>query len=304
MYTTLSNLVKAIVFYLLAFSLEVIAAVALAPLIGELAPLAGMFTPTIAVLLMLLVVTREGYTREGWASLGLHRAGLRAWGAALLLPLLVLAGAYGVLWASGVASATLPARLSGAALIQLVFKTLIMIAIGVFSGTLGEELGWRGYLLPKLLFLGPRRALLLSGLLHGIWHLPMILLTPYYHVEANPVIFLPLFLASLTLAGVFYGWLRLTSGSVWPAAIAHRAINQFWAGFAAITVTTSPLLVEYLAGEAGLLTLIGIAIMAAVLLVRLGASSRRPLRPHSIVRWFTYLHACTSDCLKKFWTIH
>jgi uncharacterized protein len=116
-------------------------------------------------------------------------------------------------------------------------------------------------------------------LLHGIWHLPMILFTPYYHSVGNPLIMLPLFLATLTLAGVFYGYMRLKTDSVWPAAIAHRAFNLFWARFTAITVTTSPLLVEYLAGEAGLLTLIGIAIVAAVLLARLEASSRRQLRP-------------------------
>jgi uncharacterized protein len=154
MYKTLSERVKATVFYAIAFGLEFVAAVALAPLLGELAVLVGMFTPTIATLVMLLFVTREGYTHAGWASLGLHRAGLRAWGLALLAPLLVLGGAYGVLWASGVASAAPPAGLNGAALIQLALKTLIMIGIGVFSGALGEELGWRGYLLPKLLFLG------------------------------------------------------------------------------------------------------------------------------------------------------
>jgi len=280
MYKTLSDPVKAIMFYAIAFGLEFVAAIGLAPVLGELAPLAGMFTPTIAALVMLLVVTREGYTRAGWASLGLHRAGLRAWGLALLLPLLILGGAYGVLWASGVASAALPAGLSGAALVQLVLKTLFMIAIGVFlGGALGEELGWRGYLLPKLLFLGPRRALLLSGLLHGIWHLPMILLTPYYHSMGNLLITLPLFLATLTLAGVFYGELRLRTGSVWPAAIAHRAFNVFWDRFAAMTVTTSPLLVEYLAGETGLLTLIGVAIVAGVLLARLGPQSRPRLGP-------------------------
>ena len=279
MYKTLSDTVTAIVFYAIAFGLEFVAAVALAPVLGELAALVGMFTPTIAALVMLLLVTREGHTRASWASLGLHRAGLRAWGLALLVPLLALGGAYGVLWASGVASAALPAELSGAALIQLALKTLFMIAIGVFlGGALGEELGWRGYLLPKLLFLGPRRALLLSGLLHGIWHLPLILLTPYYHNMGNLLITLPLFLATFTLAGVFYGYMRLTTGSVWPAAIAHRALNVFWSRFTAITVTTSPLLVEYLAGEAGLLTLIGIAIVAAVLLARLEASSRQ-LRP-------------------------
>src|SRR6266545_4101445 len=279
MYKTLSDPVKAIVFYAIAFGLELAVAIALAPVLGELAALVGMFTPTIAVLVMLLVLTREGYTRAGWESLGLHRAGLRAWGLALLVPLLALGGAYGVLWASGVASAALPAELSGGALIQLALKTLFMIAIGVFSGALGEELGWRGYLLPKLLFLGPRRALLLSGLLHGLWHLPLILLTPYYHSIGNLLITLPLFLATLTLAGVFYGLLRLTTGSVWPAAIAHRALNVFWNRLAAITVTTSPLLVEYLAGEAGLLTLIGVAIVAGVLLARLEASSRRRLGP-------------------------
>src|SRR5262245_66048470 len=105
MYKTLSDPVKALVFYAIAFTLELVAAIALAPVFGDFVLLAGMFTPTIAALLMLLVVTREGYTRAGWASLGLHRAGLRAWGLALLLPLLVLAGAYGVLWARGVASA-------------------------------------------------------------------------------------------------------------------------------------------------------------------------------------------------------
>ncbi len=45
---------------------------------------------------------------------------------------------------------------------------------------LGEEIGWRGYLLPKLSGLGPVRAALLAGLLHGLWHLPIILLTPFY----------------------------------------------------------------------------------------------------------------------------
>ena len=38
-----------------------------------------MFTPTMAALIMLLVVTREGYSREGWKSLRLHRLGLNVW---------------------------------------------------------------------------------------------------------------------------------------------------------------------------------------------------------------------------------
>jgi multisubunit Na+/H+ antiporter MnhB subunit len=80
MYKTLSDPVKAIVFYAIAFGLELAVAVALAPVIGELAVLIGMFTPTIAALLMLLIVTREGYTRAGW---------VRRWIALAILALVV-----------------------------------------------------------------------------------------------------------------------------------------------------------------------------------------------------------------------
>ncbi len=40
---------------------------------------------------------------------------------------------------------------------------------------LGEELGWRGFLLPSLLPLGQWRAILMSGLIWGVWHAPAIL---------------------------------------------------------------------------------------------------------------------------------
>jgi hypothetical protein len=61
----------------------------------------------------------------------------------------------------------------------------------------------------------------------------------------------------------------LTSDSVWPAAIAHRAVNTLWDQFAMLTVTVSPLALEYLAGESGVFTLIGIILIAGWLLYRL-----------------------------------
>jgi uncharacterized protein len=39
----------------------------------------NMFTATAAVLLMLLVITPDGYHKAGWAELALHRAGWRYW---------------------------------------------------------------------------------------------------------------------------------------------------------------------------------------------------------------------------------
>jgi len=269
MYKTLSDPVKAIVFYAIAFGLEFVAAVALAPLLGELAVLVGMFTPTIATLVMLLLVTREGYTRAGWASLGLHRAGLRVWWFALLAPLVVLAGAYGVVWGTGLASFGVSADIKATNPLLLPLLAILSIAKNTFTASLGEELGWRGYLLPHLESLGQRRALLLSGLLHGIWHLPFILLTPFYHSDANQFIVIPLFLASLTMAGVIYGYLRLTTGSVWPAAIAHSSLNVFWDLMSGLTIGASPLVTAYLAGEAGVLPLIGYTLVAGWVLNRM-----------------------------------
>ena len=140
---------------------------------------------------------------------------------------------------------------------------------------LGEEIGFRGYLLPHLLKLGRTRALLLSGLLHGVWHLPLLLLTPFYHGDGNRWLIGPLFLLTLSAAGVFYGYLRLTSESIWPTALAHGAFNAFWNRFSLLTVAVgSPLVLEYLAGESGLFTLIGVVALAAWLLARWQPTTR------------------------------
>ncbi len=134
-------------------------------------------------------------------------------------------------------------------------------------------MGWRGFLLPHLMQIGRTRAMLLTGFLHGVWHLPGMLLTPFYHGLGDRWIVVPLFMLSITAAGIFYGYLRLTSNSVWPVAIAHRAVNTFWDQFSTLTVAVSPLAMEYLAGESGLFTLTGIVLIAAWLLYRL---SRQP----------------------------
>jgi membrane protease YdiL (CAAX protease family) len=225
-----------------------------------------MFTPLMAVLLMFFVVTRDGYSRAGWLSLGLHRPGLRSWGLAVLMPLLAIGGAYGAAWSIGAGQLNMP---GGREMVTLPVKLIISIAFGALLGALGEEVGWRGYLLPHLMPLGRTRAMLVTGFLHGVWHLPVMLLTPFYHGIGNRFIVVPLFLLSITVAGVFYGYLRLTSNSVWPAAIAHRAVNTFWDQFATLTAPVSPLALEYLAGESGVFTLIGIILIAGWLLYRL-----------------------------------
>jgi uncharacterized protein len=269
MFTNLTTSAKAFLFFGIAFGLT-LAVSLLAPFLGDATPIIHMFTPLLAVLLMLLVVTRDGYTKASWSALGLHRAGLRAWGLALLVPFLILGFGYSVVWLTGIASFVVPV---GGVPVTLP----LLLVVGIVSSSVvgfGEEVGFRGYLLPQLASLGRGRALLLSGLLHAIWHLPILLLTPYYHDAGNLLIVVPLFLATLTLAGVFYGYLRLTTESVWPATLAHGAFNSFWSTFTAFTVTASPLALEYLAGETGVLPLTATAAVAGWCAYRLNRRTR------------------------------
>jgi hypothetical protein len=53
-----------------------------------------------------------------------------------------------------------------------------------------------------------------TGLLHGLFHMPIIFLTPYYHPDGNRWIIVPLFLAAFTIGGLLYGYLRVTTNSV------------------------------------------------------------------------------------------
>src|ERR671921_2973213 len=131
-------------------------------------------TPTGATLIMLLVVTRDGYSKEGWKSLGLHRLGLSVWWIAFGGTLLVSVAASAIVWATPLASFVIPEG----GIVDPLIGFLIQVVILALTFALGEEIGIRGYLLPKLLSSGRRRALALSGLVWATWHMPLIFLVP------------------------------------------------------------------------------------------------------------------------------
>jgi membrane protease YdiL (CAAX protease family) len=118
-----------------------------------------------------------------------------------------------------------------AALARFPVQTLVLIQLGsllIAPGinaifVFGEEWGWRGFLLPKLLPLGQWAALLLTGVLGGLWHSPVILLG--YDYPFHPKFGVILMTIFCVIFGVLLGWLRLATGSVWPAAIGHGALN-------------------------------------------------------------------------------
>lgn len=88
---------------------------------------------------------------------------------------------------------------------------------------LGEELGWRGYLLPKLLPLGEFPAMLISGVIWGLWHAPAILQGHNY--PDRPLLGVGMMIVFTVLLGIFFSWLYLKTASPWAPALGHGTVN-------------------------------------------------------------------------------
>jgi membrane protease YdiL (CAAX protease family) len=262
MFTKLTDTNKAAIFSVLVLCMSVGAALVIRFL--ELPQGYGLaavwsFTPTVAALIMLLVVTREGYTKEGWKSLGLHRLGLNVWWIAFGLTLLITVAASAIVWATPLASFVLPEG----GILNVVINFLISFVILVLTFSLGEEIGMRGYLQPRLMSLGRTRALLVVGLVWATWHMPLYYFVAKLFPVGNVLLFVPLFYGTIVAASFFFGYLRIYTGSIWPASIAHSVHNAAWSILGAFTVTSSPVVVNlYLVGDYGVLILIGTVIGA------------------------------------------
>lgn len=89
---------------------------------------------------------------------------------------------------------------------------------------LGEEVGWRGWLWPRLQPMGQLPAILISGIVWGIWHAPLILLG-YNYPLADGAWGVVSMCGMCVVVGAFFAWLRTFSQSVWPAALAHAIFN-------------------------------------------------------------------------------
>jgi uncharacterized protein len=123
------------------------------------------------------------------------------------------------------------ARLAGPILARYSIQTIVLLHLvslliaPLFNAifTFGEEWGWRGFLLPKLLPLGQWQALALTGPLWGLCYAPVTLLG--YDYSFHPRLGVILMTIFCLVFGTLLGWLRLATGSVWPSVIAHGALN-------------------------------------------------------------------------------
>ena len=242
-------------------------AIALALPRAGIAPLISIAAPVIAVALTTAFIVPRGQRRAVWAAVGFHPRRGRGLLIAVLGPAVIIAASFGAAAVFGVVR--FPGVGPGIGLAVLNFIVTTAIFAVVF---LGEEIGWRGFLLFRLAELtSGRRAALLTGACQAIYHLPLLVLTTTYQSEGKRWIVVPMVMVTLTLAGVWYGWLRLWSGSIWPVTVSHSAFNNLMEGVAGVAITTSPATMAYVTTETGLATMIIMVLVADYLWTRRAA---------------------------------
>lgn len=94
--------------------------------------------------------------------------------------------------------------------------------------TMGEELGWRGYLLPKLRTLfSDRLSIIISGIIWGLWHAPVIIMGHNYGTEypGYPYVGILVMVVFCVALGIIEGYFTIKLNSVIPAAMVHSAMN-------------------------------------------------------------------------------
>ncbi len=214
---------------------------------------AFMWTPGLAALAARLWTTRRVRGLLGSLGLGWRRTH-RVLPEVIGAPWLLIGGTYTVIWASDLGAFD-PARLQAfAARFHLDGLPVPLLALGAvllvaplgaaFSTlvTLGEELGWRGLLTPRMLEVTSfGRASLAIGVIWALWHYPpTIRLLPVFRPEV-PVWFGTLcFTVTVVLITFFYTWLWLRTHSVWPAALLHAASAGAQETCEALTRNTGP----------------------------------------------------------------
>lgn len=172
--------------------------------------------------------------REGFRDISFRwggRTGTRATLTAWLLPVVIGAVAYGIAWGTGLATFQAPTEGMIAGIANPVLRFLAMIPLALTIGTLysavsafGEEVGWRGYLVPRLVEAEVAAPYLTSAWIWCFWHIPLILWGGYA-VGPYPILSAVLFIGAITPVGLLLARWRMATGSVWPCVMAHASWN-------------------------------------------------------------------------------
>ena len=210
-----------------------------------------MLVPTLASVVARLVL------REGFSDVSFRFGGRRGWSAilqALIFPVVIGLVAYSIAWTTGLVRLDLP-PVGG---LVVPFAVGVVVSLVVVSG---EEIGWRGYMLTRLIDAGVPRPVLASGLIWGVWHVPLVL-AGVYAAGPSPTVSAVLIMVSITSFGYVIARMRLETGSVWPAIVLHAAWNSVIQG--PFDGATSGAGATLWVGESGVLTALTLVVAAVI----------------------------------------
>ena len=190
-----------------------------------------MWSPAVAALLTLRV------RRRAISSLPWQWGKWRYNRHAFMVPILYVLVAYALIWTLGLGGVpnedTLTGWAESAGLEGISSSTLIVImvlllgtvgCIRAMSTIVGEEIGWRGFLIWELRKILPFGGVaLVSGLIWAFWHWPIVI----YYGGGDPVIRMAAFTVMITAMSVIMTYFTFKSKSMWPAILFHAAHNVY-----------------------------------------------------------------------------
>ena len=211
-----------------------------------------MWCPAIAA----FIIRRMYYRKE--KLLGWNKCNLLYIIIGLLVPVIYLGISYGLYWILN----------KGTFTGEIYTKSIGMMIILIFSSIIkatGEEIGWRGFLLPKMSEIwNLKTAVIVSGLIWAIWHFPLMI-TGLYQAGTPLWYQLPMFTIEITAITAIMAVIRLNSKSVWPAIIFHASHNFF--DQIIFSPSTNSENSAYFVGETGAVTAAAILILVVLLLM-------------------------------------
>ncbi|WP_168203275.1 CPBP family intramembrane glutamic endopeptidase [Oceanispirochaeta crateris] len=178
-----------------------------------------MWTPGLAAIIVKLALDKNlrGF---GWKP-----GRLKFLSVGYALPLMGGLLVYGVVWMTGAGELNME-RLSENFMVRILMAATLGVLVSMLTAA-GEEIGWRGFLVPELLKrYSPLKTSLIVSVIWALYHYPGIFFSSYTSGTESwyAVLFFTLQIMSLSF---IMTWLWIKSGSLWPAIILHSSHNLF-----------------------------------------------------------------------------